>query len=319
MDYNKKTKILTIIEHGAHISKNLDYFMVKTKENKTRFLAKGLKKIIILNSFSITKGAILLSMFNDVRIMALSRHGSPLFSIMSLRTEDSFLKLLMKRINMTEYQRTKLSRLFVENAIKGKLSFLRYKKSIFLRTDKKKAKQLEMSENKIMELWKQTKHIKGRWTEQKKNLFSVESHASNVYFSCFKLIFSKDVYVGKRDKNGKDLVNICLNYAYGVLCYHIFYKLIDNAINPFNSIYHYQEDKVKMFLVFDLMEGLRHTVCDWTVHSLINRKQIKPSDIEDDFLKMEKRIEIISLVGQLLAKKECHLNKALKLISKFSQ
>ena len=322
MQYDKKAKTLTIEEYGVQISKNLDYLVIKNKENKTRFLAPKIKKIIILNDFSITKSAILLCMFNDIRIMALSRHGSPLFTIFSLRTEDKFLQLLTRQLVMKERQRTNISRIIVENTIKGKLTFLRYKKGIFRRTNPEKAEKIVAVEERLMQLWKEAKHIKGKWSEKKKDLLSIESHAANLYFSCLSIIFDKSVYKGKRDKNANDLLNICLNYAYGILKYYIFYKLIDSGINPFNSIYHYQKDKTKMFLVFDLMEGLRHTVCDWSIHSLINRKIIKPSNIDNgvgkDFLIIEKRIEIVNAVKDRLKKEENKLNKIIKIILSLS-
>lgn len=308
---------MTIIEHGVNVGKNLDYFMVKINGESHRFLANTLKKIIILNSFSITKSAILLAMFNNVNIMALSSHGSPLFSILPLRTEDRFLNLLLKGIRTTDFQRTKLSRQFVENSIKGKLAFLRYKKGIFKRTDKKKYANMLKTEEMIMSAWNECKKVRGRYADKKQGLLGIESHAANAYFSTFSMFFKKTEWTGRRDKDGKDLVNMCLNYSYGVLKFHIYYSLIDAGINPFSSVYHHQEGKAKMFIVFDVMEGLRHTVCDWVVHSLIRLGKIKPSDIIDGTISLEKRALIASETLRMIELKSKQLKKTMQSIKQY--
>jgi len=276
----------------------------------------------VVNRFGITKDAILECINHKIDFVSLSKRGSPLFTFLPLKAEDKFLPLMLKRLNINDRQRIKLSRLFVENSIKGKLSFLRYKRTSLLRSDKEKAEKLGVNINHLISLWKRVKKVKrGEWKRRKERLLSLEGEAARVYFNkAFPLIFKKKVYKGTRNQDGGDLVNMCLNYGYGILKYFVFNKLIDKKINPFNNVYHYQEDKTKFFLVFDLMEGLRHTVVDGVVHGLVCKNLIKNNDIEKEgHLKIEKRILIIEAVNKTLRKREKHLDKCVKLVAKYQK
>jgi len=317
MFYDEKKKILTINEHGAYLSKDHEVLIVKTKEGKERILFQNLKKIETINNFLVTKAVINQCIIDDIKFICFSKKGAPLFSFMDLRPESRFLRTISTRLKMSQFTRTQLSKRFVINSIKGKLSFLRYKKSSIERTNS--LPELENYISKLDTLIKETKKVKGRYAITKDTLLGLESQSANIYFTkCFPLFFDSDIYCGNRIKeNPRDIMNMCLNYSYGILRSDIFTRLINKVINPFDSIYHYQENKYGMFLVFDLMEGFRHTVSDIAVNNLLILKKITNENIENNFLDINARKMLIEQTKINISKRELLIEKNINIVRKY--
>jgi CRISPR-associated protein Cas1 len=143
---------------------------------------------------------------------------------------------------------------------------------------------------------------------------SLEAHSSKIFFTAFNALLPAKYRFDKRTyRNSKDIVNISLNYAYGILYNEITKALIVAGLDPDMGFFHASQYN-KPALTFDMIEPYR----PWAEQNLF--KVLK----KPEFIKLENPIEdqgklnktakhiLIEEMENFLQKKKIVWNKRIK-------
>lgn len=104
-------------------------------------------------------------------------------------------------------------------------------------------------------------------------IMAYEGNAAQSYWQQFKELVHDETDFEKREHQGaKDLVNMLLNYGYGILYGRIWSAVINARLHPSVSFLHTPHSG-KPTLVFDMVEEFRAPVVDRTIIALINRQE----------------------------------------------
>lgn len=117
--------------------------------------------------------------------------------------------------------------------------------------------------------------------QDKTTLIGNEGLASNAYFSVLPHLIlqqkSQFPFSGRNRRPPKDAVNAMLSFAYSLTANDMTSALETVGLDPYVGVLHTLRPG-RASLALDMMEELRAYLCDRFVLSLINKKQITPSD-----------------------------------------
>ena len=128
----------------------------------------------------------------------------------------------------------------------------------------------------IVKMQEITKNIKV--ADDRNEMMGLEGAVSNEYFKALQSFIPEDfMFMGRFRRPAPDVVNVMLNYGYGIL-----YSLVRNAIsrsslNPYKGVLHasYKDQEA---LVYDLIEEFRQPVVDRVVITMLGRRQVSHTD-----------------------------------------
>lgn len=116
-------------------------------------------------------------------------------------------------------------------------------------------------------------------------VFAIEGRAASVCFGLFPAFLKDDkraewaeCWPGRRGRGAVDPLNLCLNYAYGLLLTECIRGLVACGLDPHAGILH-SANRNKPAMALDLMEEFRPVIADSVVVSAINNGQLKPAYI----------------------------------------
>ena len=102
-------------------------------------------------------------------------------------------------------------------------------------------------------------------------IMSYEGQIAAKYWKLFALLISPAKFDGREKRNASDIINVMLNYGYGILYHRIFNAIIKTGLNPTISYLH-KEQRGKPTLSYDLIESYRSVLVDRTVIKIVNLK-----------------------------------------------
>ena len=112
-------------------------------------------------------------------------------------------------------------------------------------------------------------------------LRGIEGEAASRYFSVFDelILQNKELFVftGRNRRPPLDRVNALLSFIYTLLSHDVAAALSTTGLDPFVGFLH-RDRPGRRSLAFDLMEELRAPLADRFVLTMINNRQIDPSD-----------------------------------------
>lgn len=145
----------------------------------------------------------------------------------------------------------------------------------------------------------------------RQQLFGLEGSFASYYWDLLRLLLEDYAdFKGRIKKNPADIINIALNYGYGILYGEIYQALLKAGLNPLIGFLH-SFQKGKNALVYDLVEEFRACVIDRAVLTLLRRGQGITCD--EDKLTTESRKKIANEVLKRLQSQHRYKNKKLTL------
>lgn len=269
-------KTLFILSDDAYLSLQQDNVRVETDKGTTDIPLRSLETIL---SFSY-KGAspILLGRCADmgVSVAFFSPHGRYLCSILGENNRNVLLRKEQYRSSDHPSQALKVS----SSSIFGKIYNERWVLERALRdhplsVDKEKLKTTSL-------------HLKDAATNAlaastPDELRGIEGDAAHDYFDCFDdliLTAKSDFYFHQRNRRPpRDRMNALLSFAYTVLMHDCMSALQGVGLDPYVGFLHVDRPG-RPSLALDLMEEFRSVASDRFVLSLVNNREIKPSDFD---------------------------------------
>lgn len=102
-------------------------------------------------------------------------------------------------------------------------------------------------------------------------IFLKEAHISGLYWECMKILVAPELGFTKRERyQARDIVNMMLNYGYGILYQRVWQAVVKAGLNPYISFLHaFQNDKPT--LIYDLVEEFRQPFVDKAIFSILTK------------------------------------------------
>ncbi|WP_407412654.1 CRISPR-associated endonuclease Cas1 [Methanobrevibacter sp.] len=140
-------------------------------------------------------------------------------------------------------------------------------------------------------------NLKGKNETLRMKIMGLEGSASNEYWSGVKHFIPQEIGFDSRTKKPTDLLNSMLNYGYAILASEITKSILQNGLDPYCGFLHFDMDG-RTSLTFDLIEPFRQQIVDKTVIGLINKKRIRPEDLDkrNKTIKLEARKLIVEKI-----------------------
>ena len=252
--------------------------------------ASEINDITIQGKGHITFDALNLIAEHNIKLIAINPRGEITYTIQSPHIQNIILKKQQYKLSENK-KGIQISCELIKSKIKNQKGVL---KSL------NKNKQLKIVSNirlKMDEYIKQINTLDLDDNNIKMQIMGIEGKASNDYWNAVKNFIPKEIEFNSRTKKPTDLLNSMLNYGYAILASQITKSILTNGLDSYCGFLHYDQMN-RSSLTFDLIEPFRQQIVDKTVISLINRKQIKTSDLDkrNNLLKLEARKLIINKI-----------------------
>ena len=277
------------------------YKITIRKEGKIRneVSADRIKNILIsANGVTISSDAVKLCAEKNIRINYFDGLGKPYASIIPAMSPITVLVNKQAEV-LQSVKAAVIARSIVYAKVKNQQSLIKYF------TKNKKNGNAEIS-NVINELNNisiildniSSLDIKISLPQFRSILMGYEGNAAVSYWKLFAQFIPKKYQFEKREhRNAENIVNMMLNYAYGILYTRVLGAVTLLGLNPNLSFLH-TDQRDKPSLVFDLIELFRAAVADRTVIAILN-KGVKVKS-EKNFLSDETKTFLAKKVLQRL-------------------
>ena len=260
---------LTISSNFARIGKSQNNFSIKTYNTSNQISIKNVKNILITGKgVSISSDAINLAASSNIRIDYFDQLGKPYASIIPSAAPLNSVSTTQLTASTSSKSKQIIKELITAK-IKNQLSVIKY----FTKNKKEKPTLLEEETIRIENLLSTLNNIDFDLDTEtfRSKVFGIEGSAAASYWNMFKLLTPDDYQFEKREhQNAVNIINIMLNYGYGILYTRVLSAVTIAGLNPNISFLH-KEQKGKPVLVFDLIEQFRAPAVDRTVIAILSK------------------------------------------------
>ena len=252
--------------------------------------ASTINDITIIGKGHITFDALTLIAENNIKLISINPKGQLTYTLESPDWANVELKKQQYKLSENE-KGLKISLELINAKIKNQKGVLK------TLNKNKQLKRVSVTREKMNDYINQLEFINLNDENIKMQIMGIEGKASNDYWNAVKYFIPKEIGFELRTKKPTDLLNSMLNYGYVILASEITKSILRKGLDPYCGFLHYDMAN-RTSLTFDLIEPFRQQIVDKTMISLVNRKQIKISDIDkrNNLIKLEARKIIINKI-----------------------
>jgi CRISPR-associated protein Cas1 len=240
---------LIIATFGSRIRRSHEQIVVQMpRQGETRkYPARRLNRILILGRSSISSDAVRLAIKHHIDVAYIGKFGKPEARIVpsaptgSTKVRHAQLRAALMGDTLGYAKKFIIGKIINQSALAA---------AMHLTPDHK-----NIEKNKAMINAAATRAGRAKNTG---SLMSAEGHAAERYFSG---VWSHVFRFSGRNPDGKDIVNVALNYGYGILYNEVERAVLFAGLDPFIGILH-SERYGKPSLVLDAVEEFRVPVID---------------------------------------------------------
>lgn len=211
---------------------------------------------------------------NNINLTFLNRNGRFLARIVGKSQGNVLLRKIQYRSSDSEEESVKIAR----NMIFGKISNQRMMLERAMRDYPLRVDQVKL-EDASLRLKSSLKVL--LTCNDLESLRGIEGQAASEYFKCFnELILNQEdsfKFTIRSRRPPLDMTNALLSFSYTLLASEVGSALENVGLDAYVGFLH-RDRPGRMSLALDMMEELRPLIADRFVLSLINRKEITPSD-----------------------------------------
>lgn len=211
---------------------------------------------------------------NNINLTFLNRNGRFLARIVGKSQGNVLLRKIQYRISDSEEESVKIAR----NMIFGKISNQRMMldraiRDYPMRVDRVRLEDASLRLKNSLKVLLECNDLE--------SLRGIEGQAASEYFKCFnELILNQEdsfKFTIRSRRPPLDMTNALLSFSYTLLASEVGSALENVGLDAYVGFLH-RDRPGRMSLALDMMEELRPLIADRFVLSLINRKEIAPSD-----------------------------------------
>lgn len=268
----KLLNTLYITTPDSYLSKDGMNVVVSVKSQEIfRIPIINIEGIVSFGYMGASPGLMKLCTDNNVSLTFLSPNGRFICRIQGQTKGNVLLRKKQYKLSEQEDWALHVAQIMIAGKIQNQRSVLRR----FIR-DYGNNQQVEEAANALDNFKRNT-----RLSTDKLSLMGIEGMAANKYFEVFPCLLTQQIdhfpFGGRSRRPPKDAVNAMLSLAYTLLTNDITAALETVGLDPYVGFLHTLRPG-RASLALDMTEELRAYMGDRFVLSLINRRQISPSD-----------------------------------------
>lgn len=268
----KLLNTLYITTPDSYLSKDGMNVVVSVKSQEIfRIPIINIEGIVSFGYMGASPGLMKLCTDNNVSLTFLSPNGRFICRIQGQTKGNVLLRKKQYMLADQENWALHVAQIMIAGKIQNQRSVLRR----FIR-DYGNNQQVEEAANALDNFKRNT-----RLSTDKLSLMGIEGMAANKYFEVFPSLLTQQIdqfpFDGRSRRPPKDAVNAMLSLAYTLLTNDITAALETVGLDPYVGFLHTLRPG-RASLALDMTEELRAYMGDRFVLSLINRRQISPSD-----------------------------------------
>lgn len=270
----KLLNTLYILTQNAYLQKDGENVVVRVDDQETfRMPIHNLESIVSFSYMGASPGLMSLCITHGVKLCFHSPNGRFIGSVEGPVRGNVLLRRLQYRYADDDTMSAHFSRIMIAGKIANQRAVLsRYRRDYRPEGDAEKALTEAIDQMRLLQ-----SSLSGRTTRGE--VMGVEGAAAQLYFSVFdNLILNRDFPFGGRTKRPpRDAVNALLSFFYTLLSHDVRSALETVGLDPYVGFLHVDRPG-RAGLALDLMEELRAYLVDRFVVSVINKRQVDPSD-----------------------------------------
>lgn len=268
----KLLNTLYITTPDSYLSKDGMNVVVSVKSQEIfRIPIINIEGIVSFGYMGASPGLMKLCTDNNVSLTFLSPNGRFICRIQGQTKGNVLLRKKQYKLSEQEDWALHVAQIMIAGKIQNQRSVLRR----FIR-DYGNNQQVEEAANALDNFKRNT-----RLSTDNLSLMGIEGMAANKYFEVFPSLLTQQIdpfpFGGRSRRPPKDAVNAMLSLAYTLLTNDITAALETVGLDPYVGFLHTLRPG-RASLALDMTEELRAYMGDRFVLSLINRRQISPSD-----------------------------------------
>lgn len=268
----KLLNTLYITTPESYISKDGENIVVSVKQQEVfRISVLNIESIVTFGYMGASPGAMKLCAERGIGLTFLTSHGRFISRVQGQLRGNVLLRKAQYALSENEDVSTEISRICIAGKIQNYRNILR-------RFERDYGQNAEV-EAVVQEMDRAKRNVLR--AVSKEQVRGLEGDAASSYFSVFpKLIINQQndfPFSGRNRRPPKDAINAMLSLAYTLLTNDITSALETVGLDPYVGFLHTLRPG-RASLALDMVEELRAYLGDRFVLSLINRKQISPSD-----------------------------------------
>lgn len=268
----KLLNTLYITTPESYISKDGENIVVSVKQQEVfRISVLNIESIVTFGYMGASPGAMKLCAERGIGLTFLTTRGRFISRVQGQLRGNVLLRKAQYALSENEDVSTEISRICIAGKIQNYRNILR-------RFERDYGQNAEV-EAVVQEMDRAKRNVLR--ATSKEQVRGLEGDAASSYFSVFpKLIINQQAdfpFCGRNRRPPKDAINAMLSLAYTLLTNDITSALEAVGLDPYVGFLHTLRPG-RASLALDMVEELRAYLGDRFVLSLINRKQISPSD-----------------------------------------
>jgi len=302
---------LTILEFGAHIGRTSERIVVHFRDKEKEDLHVPLRRLktlcIAKEGVSISAAVINALAQRGVKIFFHDFRGMPVACVSGTH-QHAVVKVRKRQFAAVD---SKFASEYSKQFIYGKI---RNKRAVLLHFAKyKEIGNVDFIKAATEELRFRAENIKNYDFSIDKNwrfkLLGFEGEAADIYWRCIADDIGVSGFKNRVGRGARDLPNVMLNYAYGILMSYIWAAVVHSGLEPYAGFLHVDRPG-KPSLVLDLIEEYRGWVADRAVLKFLRSNKV--SNLEFD-VKIKKYL--VNSVRETMAARYPFKNKRYRLES----
>lgn len=265
---------LLVDEYGAFIGRHSERLRVTVKgQLREERALLGLEHVMVLaGGVSLSSDAVRACAERGIPISFLSRSGQPFATVLAPDLVGTVQTRRQQLLAYLDQRGVLLAKAFGHGKLQNQANLLKYMAKYRRVLNPALYEAAREAAFKIEDQIRKLEELRGDRVEDiAASAMGLEGYAATVYWEAARSLLSPELgWHGRETRGAQDLVNMALNYGYGVLYSHTERAVVLAGLDPYGGFLH--EDRPgKPSLVLDLVEEFRQMVVDRTVFGLLNK------------------------------------------------
>jgi len=296
---------LIVEQYGAFIARRSERLRVSVKgEVVAERPLHGLEQVVISSAgVSLSSDAIRACAEEGIQIQFLSRTGSPYARLTAPGLVGTVRTRREQLLAFEDERGASLCRAIAAGKALNQATMLRYLAKNRRETTPEAFELAREAALFIQEDARRIQEVEGATADAvRQEVLTLEARAARRYWEAARALLLPELGWERRETRGAtDVVNVCLNYGYGILYGEMERGCILAGLDPYAGFLHVDRAG-KPSLSLDLIEEFRQAVVDRTVFGLLNRG-VEP-DIDNGRLSEPARRQLAEKVLERLDGRE---------------
>jgi len=265
---------LIIDQYGAFLGKHSERLQVRlNKEILAEAPLINLEQVLIIaGGVSLSSDAVRACAEAGVPIAFVTRSGKPYARLTSadlIGTVQTRRELLLA---YNDGRGVALAKAFARGKLLNQVNLLKYMAKYRKDRDQEAYRTVWRLAEEIKALAATLNGLPGENVDAlRPQLLNLEGRGANLYWEAIKRLLPEETaFAGREQRGAQDMVNVCLNYGYGILYTQVEQALLLAGLDPYAGFIHVDRPG-KPSLVLDLIEEFRQMVVDRTIFGLLNK------------------------------------------------